>query len=591
MKEILLLTEASLPRLLWRSILGRPTGIVACRSIIGGATRHLEWLADRLVATGRVTRILDARPDLAPFTDYGDLMRLADPFVEAEPWIGRYFKFDQSDDDYGEYAIAYRHVCCNAVFQRFGAAFVIDGAISETAPGETRVSGLDAVDRGYYRNRFSDRLAAGPGRPRLVLLVNFMLLLSTILRSAFWIIRRIRAAPPPPETVFMGSDYVGGNHDRLLWDEVVDGGGDVMVVMRNAATAGAFAETMGRHRHCLASDGWFRPGDGLKALRQMARHSLGIFRRGRRLPSDFFRKLVVLPHKRMVYRALFNRFRFRFFWSRDEYNADHIMRSQELRKTGAVSMGLMHGIPGICVLSHQMRHLDYDRFYMLGRDQYERFYRHTWPSHMKVSAIGSFGVTRDEIKKMMAPRPNNIACFLSPSYHQEQIMAGIEDLARRFPDRTVFLNIKTRKYTRGSMGQALNRLLARAPENLILDWRRSYELLLECQYVVNESSTLTAEAAQFGLCAFVFDPDPRTRNLYYRQIPEICLDSMADIARRIGQIEAESWRYPRDRFGPIINLTGDVSWDLIRADMGLPPNGPAGAANTGHMAEPIQKQA
>lgn len=589
--NILLLTEASAPRLMWRAALGKQTCVVGCRSIAGGSTRHLERLVGRLKAKGLVTTIADTRPDLVAFTDYGDLMRLADPFVDAEPWITRYFEFDRADNRYGSYGIAYRHICCNAVFQRFGTAFVINRMVAEIPAAEMRICGLDGVDKSFYRERFSTEIPGNAGRPRLLLLLNLALLLSAVLRSTFWILRHIRLSPPPPKSVFMGSDYQGGGHDRHLWDEVIDGGGDVMAVMRNAGASKALAGTMGRYPHCEVTDGWFPPGEGLAALREMLRHSVGLFHRGRRLPSDFFRKLVILPHKRMVFRALFNRFRFAYFWARDEYNSDHIMRSQELRKAGAVSMGIMHGIPSICILSHQMRHLDFDRFYMFSRDQYERFYRHTWPSHMTVSAIGTFGITRDESERLKASRPNNIACFLSPSYHQEAILAGIEDIARQFPDRKVFLNTKSEKYIKGPLGTALTRLLERGPKNLVFDRRRSYEMLFDCQYVVNESSSLTAEAVQFGLCSFVFDPDPRSKNLYYRRIPEICLKSSAQIVERIRQIEAGQWRYPREQFDSIINLTGDIFWDLIRADMGLPPKNAATPTDIDDMAEPFQSQA
>jgi hypothetical protein len=436
---------------------------------------------------------------------------------------------------------------------------------------DTRICGFDDVDRAFYQEYFSVNLPSSLGKPRFVIMFNLVLLISAMARSAFWILRRIRFSPPLPKKVFMGSDYVGGNHDTLLWSEVVDGGGDVMVVMRNTVASETYAETMGSHSYCQAADGIFSLSGGLAALRQMVRHCLGLFRRGYQLPTDFFRKLIILPHKRIVYRALFNRYHFSYFWSRDEYNSDHIMRSQELRKAGGVSMGIMHGIASICILAHQFRYLDFDRVYVLGRDQYERLYYQTWPSHTTVRAIGSFGVTREEMERLKKPRPKNVACFISPSFHEEAIMAGIEDIARRFPDRKFFINVKGPGYLKGTFGEALSRFLKRGPDNLIFDKRRSYELLFDCQFVINESSTLAAEAAQLGLFSFILDPTPGTKNLYYRQVPEICLESSSEIATRIRQIEAGNWRYPRELFSRIINLTGHVSWDLIRADMGLPP--------------------
>jgi len=587
----MVLTESTLPRLLWNAALGKRVCVIALRSLIGGTTRHLEWLAKHLQTRGLLIWISDLRPDLIPFTDYGDLMRIADPFVDAEAWVCRFFAFDHAENQYGEYATAYRHLCCNAVFQRFGAAHICDGVVSEGLAVEASIYGLDTVDRSYYRERFLSGLSCGSSKHGPTLFMNFALLFSVMVKSSLWIFRRLRLSPPSPKSVFMGSDFTGGGHDNHLWDEVIDGGGDVMAVMRNSGVSKAHAGTTLGYPHCETSDGWFTLGKGLVAWVEVLRSGFRLFCRGRHLPPDFFRKLIVLPHKRMVYRALFNRYHFSYFWSRDEYNSDHIVRSQELRKVGGKSIGIMHGIPSICILTHQCRYLDFDQFYMLGQDQYDRLYYSTWPSHMTVRSIGSFGLSREEMKKMADLRPNNIVCFLSPSYHHETIMAGIENIARRFPDRTVFLNIKSKKYIAGQFGKALSRLLSRAPANLVLDERRSYELLFDCQYVINESSTLTAEAAQFGHFAFVLDPDPRTKNLYYRQIPEICLASSEKIAARICQIEAGEWRYPRELFSSIINLKGPISWDVIRADMGLTQNGVKNDSATGKPIELLKNKA
>lgn len=566
----LILSEATLPRLLWRAARNRPTTVIAVRSLFGGPAQRLKRIVEGLKNGGRITWLTEERPDLEPYTDYGDLLRLADPFVDAEPWIEEYFGFAEAERRYGRYAVAYRHAVCNAVFARFGTAFLVHG-IRKAEP-DARILGLDHVDRAYYRNRFGVD-APGGSASRLGALINFVLFMAVSLYSAAWIIGRIRFARRP-QAIFLGSDFVGGKQDQILWEEIADDGRDVVIVNRNKAMAAEYVDVLKGRRHCCVTDGWYSPLGACFALGETLRDSFLFFGCCRSLPGDFFRQIARLPHWRVVYRALFKRFRFRYFWGRDDYNTEHIIRSQELRKIGGVSIGFMHGIASISTVMHQYRHIDFDIYYVLGRDQYERIYRRTWPSHIRVRAIGSFGMSRAELERLTEPRAGNIVCFLSPSFHQDEVMAAVETIARAFPDRKVFINIKSRKYVVGSFAEALERLTDRTPGNLVIDEGRSYELLFQCQYVINESSTLTAEAIQFGLNAFVLDLDPRLKNLYYRRFPDLCVRSGDEAVERIRDIEAGRWDYPRRSFGSLIDMSGRVPWDVIREDMGLEPRRP-----------------
>ena len=573
--EYLILSELTLPRLLWRALLGRPTSIVAVRSLFGGPTGRLDRIAGWLESKGRVSRLLDQRSDLAPFADYGDLMRLADPFVEAEPWINDFFDFEESDGRFGRYGIAYRHAVCNAVFQRFSAAFLINGIGEATPEPGTRVSGLDEIDLAYFRNRFGD------GAPLSLIktlhlhwVLNLFRFAAVVVYSTLWIMSRVRLAPPLPESIFLGSDFVGSGHDRILWDEIADADHQVLVVTRNRAMASEYADMLEGYRHVNVTDGWFSLFQAAAAFWEILMDGIRLFRLGSALPGDFYHRFAVLPHRRAVIKALFNRFRFKNFWGRDDYNTDHIIRSQELRKTGGVSLGVMHGIPCICKVAHQFRHLDYDIYYMLGREQYDNFYRHTWPAHTRVKAIGSFGASRSELERLKEPRPKNIACFLSPSFHQVKVMEALETLTRAFPDRKVFINVKSPKYLTGAFAEALEDLMDRGPDNLVIDNRRAYELLFQCNYVVNESSTLTAEAIQFGLYGFALDLGDRAKSHYYRRFPDICLSSGEEAVERIRDIDAGRWEYPRHLYGSLIDLSGRVPWDEIRKDLGLRPRQP-----------------
>ena len=428
--EYLILSEVTLPRLLWRSALRKPTRIVATRSLLRGPAGHLDWIVGWLTRAGRVTRLLDERPDLSSYCDYGDLLRLADPFIEAEPWLNEFFSFGDAETRYGIYDQAYRHACCNAIFNRFSTAFLINGIREAKPEPGTRVSGLDEIDLAYFRDRFGAEAPLSLVKtPRLHGVLNLARFAVIVAYSALWISSRVRLFPPSPESIFLGSDFTGANHDRILWDEIADANHDVLVVTRNKAMAEQYGDMLVGTRHCKVTDGWFAPLAAAAAFWEMLTDGFRLLRLSHALPCDFYHRLAVLPHRRVVYQALFNRFRFQHFWGRDDYNTEHIIRRQELRKTGGVSMGSMHGIPCICKVAYQYRHIDFDIYYMLGQDQYDTLYRNIWPKHIQVRAIGSFGISRAELERLKEARPNNIACFLSASFHQDKVMEAVETLA------------------------------------------------------------------------------------------------------------------------------------------------------------------
>jgi hypothetical protein len=301
------------------------------------------------------------------------------------------------------------------------------------------------------------------------------------------------------------------------------------------------------------------------------KNGAALFAKSFSLPPDFYRPFAAVPWKRLVYRALFNIVRPKFYWGRDDYNVDHIMRAQELRRVGGVSVSRMHGLPSIVPFTHQSRHLDFDIYYMHGTGQYESYYRHKWPVTMRMRPVGSFGLTRDELMALDADCPRDIAFILGPSFHEDVVIAAATEIARAFPDRTVWINTKGGYRDRGTFGPKFQRLAADGPPNIKEFRGRTYELFFKAHYWMSESSTLIAEAIQFGRVGLCLDPDDRFKFLYYRQFPSLLVRSAQEAISRIRDLEDGSAIYARRDFAPIIDLSGRVCWDEIRMDLGLSP--------------------
>ena len=570
--EYLILTEATLPCLLLRALRGVPTCVIDTHSLIQGSPGWLVRVVAALRRRGLVTELRQDFPELAPYVDAGDFQRLTNTFAEMEEWMERRFDFAGSDRRFDRHGLAFRHIVCNRSYRRYELAALLRAVAAR--PGVV-IHGIDAWDQAVQLERYGTPLPCQTVvAPRLDVLFNVAILLQVLAFLVVWLAPRLRRAPPPPEEILLASDYLGGERDTLLWREVTDDPAQVVAVFRDADARRTYGHLVGEWRSCLPGEGFLGLAEGLSALAECGLDALRLFVHGARLPADLFRPLAALPWKRLMYRALLRRFRPKFYWGRDDYNVDHVMRTQELRRVGGTSVGIMHGLPSIVPFAHQMRQMDFDLYYTHGAGPYLEYYRAKWPAYCRVRPIGSVGLDRQELARLADPCPNDVVVILGPSFHQDKIMAAVSDLARALPDRTIWISTKAGYRHRGQFGHLFTALLAEGLPNLREFTGRTYDLFFQCRTWISESSTLIAEAVQFGRFALCLDPDPRFKFLYYRRFPGICVPDGATAAKRIRAWEDGTLPFPRDTLAPAINLTGRVAWDDIRRDFGLPPQGP-----------------
>lgn len=570
--EFMIVSEACLPRLFWRVWRKKPTCVVQTVSLFRGkAATFLERTVEKLRAKGSVTDLCKDHEDRLLYPFVGDLLRCTNVFAESEAWMEKTFRFDTADSTFGRYASAYRHVCASHVFNYYERAYLIHGLEPGSKEQEVNVTGGDALDVDFNTHQFGVTNKVIKRRLRLDRLVNVAQGFGVLGYSVGWVLRHVRLKPPVREKIFLGSDFVGSGHDNILWNELDQRDKSVLVVLRSKQQIKQYGDHLEGTRYCSTKAGYFSILGGMEAIWELLRDVTKLSLGGHFLPSAMFRQLAVLPHNRIVYRALFNRFEFQNFWCRDDYNSDHHMRSQELRRIGAKSYGIMHGIPSVCGILHQLRYLDFDAYFVAGSYQYEHYYKEKWPSHMEVRSIGSFGLTREEFWKLAEPREKNIAFFISPVFNEDKSFEAIGALAKAFPDKKLFINTKlhyTNKDT--SYGRKLWAFLDQAPENVVLDKGSSYDLLFSCQYVFSDGSTLAAEAIQFGLDSYVFDFEPeRWKVLNYRELPGVCVHSAEEAISRVKMAEEGNWSLARETFPQLIDLTGRIAWDQILWDMGL----------------------
>lgn len=572
------LTELNLLLLIWRSLINRPSCVIGTRSVLTGRSpRYLERIVYLLRKASYVDVLETDRPGLILHPSLGDFIRSTNVFAESESWLGYRMNFERSKEVFRDFDVSYRHVCANAAFNRFETAYLIRGIIQ--SDDEARIVGLDEFDVDYYGYRFqSFRFATKTSSVRTFIANS--LLLSV---ASFWTILaigvRVNFRLQNVKKFRIGCDFIHHPTNEFLWDEVAQTPDDALIVFRSRSDQETYKNQIDGHPYTLATDGRFSFLGGVKAGLDSIRDYVLLFKHARSLPTDFFRRMVSLPYHRIMYRGLFNRYYCDFYWCRDDYNPEHALRSLELRRHRSVSIGIMHGIPSITAIVPQLRHIDFDIYYVAGRFQAETYYKKWWPVHMKVTPIGAFGVSREEFLMFSDnnSKRNGIACFLSPHLFHDEIMDTLENIAAAFPHRTLFINTKYKpsklaiKTSQSLFDADIERFMESAPENIKFYPGRSYDLFLECDTVLSAGSTLGAEAIQFGLNAFVFDYEPdQWKVLDYRRFPGACVNSSDHLLQRLSDIENGNWQFPRDKWSDFIDMSGIVPWDIIRADMGLP---------------------
>ena len=383
-----------------------------------------------------------------------------------------------------------------------------------------------------------------------------------------WILARVRLRGPAPRPVFVAADYVADPRDERLYDEVREGG-DILLVPRHSRTAEDVRQKFPSFIVAAAGDGWIplrRLGDTVgTALRDWWRLMTWTD-----LPPGLFYRVISLPYRRLALRAFLHRFRPQFYWGRDDYNEDHILRRQELRAVDSVSLGLNHGYTHYSNHSPMWRYISFDRYYTFGAAHYNRYMHETWAPDMVVVPSGSFGATREDYAHRFDPRPRDIGVLTAAFVCEERMVEFVRGLATAFPDRTIWLQVKV-IFVDTDDGRAFIAACTEGLPNVRHTRDSIFDIFRRVSYAFSDPSSAVVEAIQFGVCSFLTDVLPVQKVSLYREFPGICVTSADEAAGRIKGIESGARPYPRRSLGELVDLSGRVYFDSIRGDVGLPP--------------------
>jgi len=532
----------------------------------------LKKTVDRSIAKQQARWIVDlcSEDDRIALWEYPMRMLNYNVFGETESWHNDYFEYD-SLESFGidDYIYPYKQLTCNYVKQKHFEILMLEGALRENRGlGKIQIIGLPQDTNCLFGAYWKQHII--PPKKSWVLLrsiFNAVVSLCFTLYSVAWVLIKIRMKPPPAEKIFFAADYISDPRDFELYHEVAEGG-RVLIVPRNDSVK--ILEDVRTFEFCNPGDGWFGPAEGLKSLWMILRDSGKLFHCFRhRFPYHFY-QIAVLPYRRAVLRAFFSRFKVENYWGRDDYNVEHILRRQEIQRIGGRSMGINHGYAALTCITLAWRYISFDRYYVFGRAHYERYMKQTWADDMTVVPVGTFGAKRAEYKIRTCAKPKDIVIFSAVLVGHPDMVEFVQYLARTFSDRNILLQIKS-TFINTPTGQTFAKACLEGFDNVKLVTAPLMELFTQARYSFSDPSTVVVEAMQMGLYSFCIDVNKIQKSGLMREFPGVCVWSGEEAAQRIREIEAGEWRYPRQSYDDLISMSGEVIYDVIRQDLGLPP--------------------
>ena len=490
-------------------------------------------------------------------------------FWSLESDIARRFDFGRFESLPG-YTQALRHAACTYAHHKLRQVSLLHRLSRQYGNGVS-VHGIDLPVLDWHNAAFGVPRCHVRALDTAGALRAAVVYLAIVFYAAAWLLRRVRRTATNAAPVLLGLDFTQDVRHTALVRAVLDREADALFVFRNRgqqAAAVGWPEMAG-FASVYPEDIVVSPREAMTLWSVVVADGWRILRLCRQLPAELFFEAIKLPLRRIIFRGFFARHPVRYFLSKDDYNPEHAVRSDELRRAGAVSLGISHGMPTPGIVDPAVRYIDFDIYFTFGRYPYPEHYHDTWPRRMKTVAVGSYGMTPAQLQRLSPPRPPDIVCFLSRLVGEHEMYAEVQRLARAFPDRTVFVKAK---YRPGGPYHFDYGALGGDPPNIVHTWDSPYELMLRCRYAVsNGSSTVAAEAIQFGLATWVLDSFDAETKFFYRHFSDLCVRSAGEVIGRIRALESGQDTYRHDLFKDLINLSGRPIHGMIREHLNLAP--------------------
>jgi len=550
------------------SIFGKKTRVLAVEPLFLYSRLLLQKLVLFFIRAGLSEWTIDDYPNLARLKEDPVRSLLYDVFGETELWQDKTFKFSEADNAIGEYSMPFKHIVTNYCFLEKHVTLLLMKEIHSTIgfsnvkflglPEDT----LSAIGE-YCSNSKPPKGTFIPVRG-----INLVYSILMVLVCLIWTITHCRLRIKKAKDFFFAADFINDDRDKMLYDEL-DDGGPILMVRRGKQTIYRPPNELRKYSFCFKESGIIFFTDICSVIKSTISDTILLYLFAGKMHPLVFWRIVMLPYKRLLWRGLFQCYKPRFFWARDPYNEDHIIRRQELNRVGGKLYSVNTGTISWAILSPPWRYISFDRYYVFGKGVYKEYYGNTWPTDMEVIPSGTFTAERRHYLNRFENRPGDIAIFLSVYTSEPEVHEFVVGVAKAFPRKRVYLQIK--KTFRSHFGaQNIINKCSNIP-NIVYTEERVYDLFEKATFGISDPSSIVNESLQLGMKAFTLDIPSVHKTNPFRKHPEMIITSATEFIERIELIENKSWAYPTASFQDLVDMSGIVFADRVRKDMGLIP--------------------
>ena len=549
-------------------IFRRKPHIVQVDPVFPQSESVLDGLAKWAVRLNLASFAIDLAPELYRYSENPRRFYFQDVFKKYEPWQDDYFNFNLAEQQSPTYGYAFKALTCTYVYEKVLEIFLLDSLVRRQSDKKLVFIGLspDTVD--FYQTFFNVKVGLPISRLWVVtrlfnLCLSFFVMLATVMRMGFRV--RIFMTPVPVDLAF---DWLKDIREFNLLSEIADCGRILLIdrfpgIPRNILPPGLDII------HCGLNDGYFRPWQALSASVLAVRDIFSLFGAfGHLAPKQFYR-VAVLPDKKLRIRSLFTRFPPRNCLGRDEYNVEHILRTQELRRIDVSSLGLTNSfVTTWASLAPNVRYVSYDKYYVFSAE-FLKDQAHTWRKDMEVTSIGSYAISREGLTTKVERQRDEILISMRVGFSSDEMIGMVRMVAEAFPKITVLLQL--RKDTITDLEQReISRRCTEGLNNVKLTTEEIYELMARCRYQISDVSGIIAEAIQIGNTVFFADVLEMEHSIY-RLFPRLSVKTAEELVERLSALENKTEVYPHEEYLGLFNLsTGQTAFDIMRTDLGLP---------------------
>ncbi|GEM_PF-3940867 len=563
--NVYILSEASLGSLLWDVLNRRPAVVLGVWAYIRPLQVLLCWLLDRLIASGRVRGPLqiDGLPWHENVPGRGGFYN--DVHHRAEQSLLTLYGLADDDPLNTEFSYAFRKGLTDTVGKLTPMYLTAEWISENWAAGSWNLVGMPPLMQDLA-SVLKPPFAPIQDKRWYQGALNGLNCLVVVFGICLWLIIRVRPNVVPEHLDLMFDE--ADNLDRLLIHQAAKAGNSFVVLDRSLAHRLDQKDKLTPFRHCLREDARIPLSRLLPLCKTAVCELATLWKRHRRKDQGVFSQWSAQIVRKAIFSALFCRFRPKRFWARDDYSTEHVIRSQEVRKIGGTNYSMSHGLP-INTYVHMWREIDFDTYFTFGR-HLTRYYKDSWSPRMEIIPTGPFRQPVDMRERIaVAKRDKDIVFFAMAAHEMPKIMEIICQVAAHFADRRILLKMKP-----GRSQYDLDKLadsLRDAPPNLVTTTTDSYQLMLECSYVITSGSSTTVESLSFGLPTFVIDVDPSLRAMYYRNFPGLTVNDAETIISRIEAIEAGVQSFDFNAFSELVVLDGPHPSETISQALGIEP--------------------